>query len=538
MMRTTCKALYVYLFAALVAMNTACTNEELTPQSPEGEGKLTTICVGMPVQPTTRVAFDDGKVDDTTPNDELTWETDDELVVSRGNDKQIFTTTDSGITASFTGTEPSGTGNFTISYPANFTSMSEQVQDAANSTAHLKNYIVLEKRDVTNLSAPISLEMKSSIMKFHLTALPSDMGTLKKLIWIVETQEGPRSHTLDLQKANLTNPGTLTAFLGFMPQKMSVKAGGNFTVILQGSAKAYQVQKTIASGKNYAAAMRYTAAMSGWAKASSQMKFTVKTTSQNESFELEFGEDSSLPAALTVDWGDGITEVIDAQAKKVNHRYYDAVNHQITITSGELDPTKKQMRQLKFLGESAKKLIRMDSPMLNVMGDMVKVFEGCSSLNDLPARLFSNNIDATNFSSCFSGCTALTSLPAGLFSNNIAATDFSNCFSGCTALASLPAGLFSENREANNFENCFNLCSKLELNATIFSSPEDLNRFVEMDKVVFRNCFSNTGKDSNPKGTAPQLWNYKQKEGAAWSIESCFSGCNVTNMNDIPKGWK
>jgi Uncharacterized protein involved in cytokinesis, contains TGc (transglutaminase/protease-like) domain len=56
----------------------------------------------------------------------------------------------------------------------------------------------------------------------------------------------------------------LTAYIGFMPNEMSIKPGGKFTVELVGSTKTYKAEKTSTSGKAYATGARYTADLSSF----------------------------------------------------------------------------------------------------------------------------------------------------------------------------------------------------------------------------------------------------------------------------------
>jgi hypothetical protein len=57
-------------------------------------------------------------------------------------------------------------------------------------------------------------------------------------------------------------------------------------------------------------------------------------------------------------------------------------------------------------------------------------------LASIPANLFVNNTQVTNFTQVFYGCTALASIPANLFDNNIHVTTFYYAFYGCTGIGS------------------------------------------------------------------------------------------------------
>ena len=167
-------------------------------------------------------------------------------------------------------------------------------------------------------------------------------------------------------------------------------------------------------------------------------------------------------------------------------------------------------------------------------------FCDCTALTDIPAKLFDKNVEATNFNKCFGNCTALTDIPVGLFKNNVKATNFFNCFNGCTTLTTIPAGLFNNNVEATNFSGCFGGCTKLKLNARIFSTAENKDRF--KNKVMnFNSCFYNVGNElteveinAEPASVAPDLWNYiGGGSGTSWDTAYCFKSGKFSNSNAI-----
>ena len=320
-----------------------------------------------------------------------------------------------------------------------------------------------------------------------------------------------------------TGQSSLTAYLSFLTEEMSVKAGGKFSVILVGD-KTYRAQVTIAGGKTYQAGMRYTATMSGeWEKVALMM-FTVKLKDTDLSLSTPFVSNSTLPVDIKIDWGDGKEFSSEASGASANfpHTYSSAGEYTVTVYSTETDDTRQQIPALRFR-EIGTKLIRIETPFLNTGGN--------------------------SFIQCFKGCDNLKSIPPGLFDKNTNATDFSFCFVNCINLTDIPKNLFAKNKAATNFSSCFNNCTDLTLNPLIFgassSNPEeeDKERFKGL-KIDFSLCFHKVGTLAGSNtGTAPALWTYtgseNKDEDKAWTITNCFTNINknLTNYSLIPSDW-
>ena len=164
-------------------------------------------------------------------------------------------------------------------------------------------------------------------------------------------------------------------------------------------------------------------------------------------------------------------------------------------------------------------------------------FTECSLITSIPPGLFDNNYLAYSFISTFANCTGLTSIPVGLFNNNTSATIFYATFAGCTNLASIPVGLFNNNINATDFQVTFTSCNKLTLNAFIFSTTGNTNRFLNQS-VDFTNCFS-IGTFTGVQGTAPNLWTYNFGTGTSIKTD-CWQGhsaASLTNYASIPAPW-
>jgi hypothetical protein len=116
-----------------------------------------------------------------------------------------------------------------------------------------------------------------------------------------------------------------------------------------------------------------------------------------------------------------------------------------------------------------------------------------NALTAIPAGLFANNVNATQFSGCFALTYFLSAIPAGLFANNIQARTFAACFSniyasgdpdedGAYALTDVPEGLFTNNVSVTSFNSCFNGCGSLtEVPASLFAT--------NLSAATFSNCF-------------------------------------------------
>ncbi|RNC64407.1 right-handed parallel beta-helix repeat-containing protein [Proteiniphilum sp. X52] len=258
-----------------------CAEEMMNvPTAKETVGKQITIHAGMSGDTGTRVAYDDVSL-------KLTWEADDQLLVvgfdDSGNYKGQSTFTYTGIpgktSGPFTGTAISGAVKYKVYYPATITvdeetgavtypSMSNQEQEADGYAAHLKEVVVLENTEVTDLAVAIRLTMMSSIVKFDLTNVPAQVGTLKKLEWKVETDTGIKTVSMNFASGAVMfslSENSLTAYMGFLPAEIpNLKAGGTSAVILVGD-KTYKGGFISTAGKTYTAGQRYTAALSdGW----------------------------------------------------------------------------------------------------------------------------------------------------------------------------------------------------------------------------------------------------------------------------------
>ena len=563
------------LMCTLASTIISCSsNEELTDEiTNTGKNELITITVETGANTNTRVSYDDDKVGSSN-EDALKWEEGDKLLVAgytngtlKGKEIYFISEGVGKTKASFTGTAIEGVTTYNVYYPSSVTvdeptggatfSPSAQTQNGNNNTVHLRDNIFLQAINVTDLN-DITLEMKSSIMKFELSNIPTDIGSLKSLIWIVETDNGSKNMVLNL--SSIADNQALSAYLSFISEEMSVKTNGKFTVILQGD-KLYKAEREIISGKKYEAGNRYTAKIDNspetmkWEELAN-MSFTVKVD-ENLGFNIPFPTSGETPANIMVDWGDGsVLTIVNkgttlSDGDDFNYKYAETGEYTIVIYSDQVDETELQIPKIKFWNNrdnnsNSSKLRLIGTPLLNTgTEDFSYCFYQCSNLTSIPKGLFDKNTNVTSFWGCFQGCSTLESIPGGLFDKNIEVTSFGYCFQGCKKLSNIPIGLFERNTKVTDFEYCFEVCSNLtsiptrlfdkNINVTSFfgcfqncstleSIPKELfDKNIEVE--VFRGCFSNC---TNLKEVPEGLFNNNKK---ATNFMSCFSFCSNVTLN-------
>ena len=546
------------LTAAVVIMVAGCSREEIGAVTPVQE-KIT-VSVAMPDGATMRIAYDDERVG-SAEKDALTWQEGDTIAVvgmkeNRVKGIEMFClTSGAGTTAArFTGNAIPNATSYHIYYPGKKVKiandgtatleMQRQQQTVNGSTEHLRDCFFLQKRDLADLDTPFSFELGNAVIKFQLTDLPVETGSLKKMVWGVEAREqGTRMNVQLLEFApdavtiNETNR-TVTAYLAFMPsQVQQVRAGGKFQVCLIGD-RSYMTEVTSPAGKSYEAGKRYCAGLSEWTPTAA-MSFTIETSYANRKYYLYFSD--NFPASMMIDWGDGCYASavmgMDGDEAESMHAYAHPGIYTVSLISAQPDASLPQLPKMRLNANNnlywGLRYIRFDTPLLHInTTDFSSFFSHLSTIQSIPETLFVNNAQATDFSGCFDGCTALTALPSGLFSgctnlqsipaNLFAACvnveNFAYCFHGCTALTAIPEGLFDTNGKASNFPDCFNGCTALT------AIPEGL--FDANSKATnFSNCFNGcTALTTVPEGL------FDKNSNAVW-FGSCFKDCTSLVMN-------
>jgi hypothetical protein len=569
----------LFIFALLALLVTSCTGDAF-PEPSKKERK--TVTINVLISPETRVTYNDANL-------KLAWESGDQLLLAGYNGttfigSSIFDYDGTGNT--FSGTPVGGVGTtYKAYYPAGAVTLDangnvqpfsadfwQQTQNGNGATDHLRNKLILFDNDANAIDQPFSLALKSDIMRFKLSGMPQTIGDPKTLIWTVTTAGGgDQSVTLNIANYTHTSGAELTAFLAFDPTFMNIAANGKVKITLVGD-KSYE-WSTTNSGKSYTPGNRYKATVSGTWTEVVPFIYTIRTDQANTTHKiyLRSSNPPACPATLTIDWGDGSSEIIPQNTalnqNMASHPYVNAGDYTITIYSDQTNFSNVQMPQITFnrgiTGENL--LTAVLSPFPNMGATYFDYcFSRCSGLTSIPADLFRYNTGVTTFNRCFFDCTQLYSIPEGLFSYNTLATNFEYCFRGCSQLnsvptdlfryntkvttfyccfskcsqlTSIPADLFRYNTQATNFRWCFYDCIKLQLIPEIFPDPDTEPDFFAGRTMNFAECFINVASSyTTATGTAPKLWEFNGSSN--WSFSKCFNNANVTNKDFIPGNWK
>ena len=445
----------------------------------------------------TKVAYDDASLN-------LTWEANDKLAAlgyAAGTYKGVsknftYGGTPGATSGTFAGTAVTDATTYKIYYPStvNVTaagvvslSMLGQVQNGSGSTAHLKDYMLLESPDGDDIqpSGTFKFSLKSSIMKFVISNVPAAVGTLKSLTVIIENASDTKSQTISFTSVVFNeSTSTLTAYMSFLPGELpGPKSGGKFKVVLLGD-KTYIFEKTSTGGKTYEAGKRYTATIDMTsATLGDYMSYTIKTTAANTSVPLGLSPDGqTAPAKLDIDWGDGSSSTIESgtsigASSNNTHNYVTAGTYTVTIISYQGDATLQQISKIKFYNSAY--FVSVDTPLLNST--------------------------QTSFEDCFSLCSSLKTVSVGLFDKNTIATDFRDCFSDCKILV---------------------------MNKYIFSSTDATATRFSGKTMNFSTCFYKAGYSltAGTQGQAPELWKYKMSTSSVRN--NCFSNAYFTNNTE------
>lgn len=313
-------ALYFVLPCLVMAIVSACSNEELGTIQTEETGKFViTAKFSQEAQTrasveydafipkaSTRIAYDDSKVGTVDPA--LTWQEGDMLEVSYFDDNRAFRQIcytllpeDAGKTGGrFTGDESIGTSynnQYTVSYvaPAGVS----DAQQGDDNTSHLRYSFsrMIRAEGVTDWRQ-VELTPFCGIAKIVLTDLPEDVGTLKNVTWKMN-QPGTDWRAASYEIKNIIIDKQKTSCTLYMAIPIyKVEAGGNVQIILEGD-KTYTATKVLTSGMSYEAGKRYTA--------------TIDNTDQTAKWE---GEPVVVPV-FTATLPDGTAESFEGLTMKV-----------------------------------------------------------------------------------------------------------------------------------------------------------------------------------------------------------------------------
>ena len=494
------------LFALITLLGVSC-ERNINPEPDVNEVRMVTI--SATTQSETKVSYTDDPIS-------VAWESTDKIMLV-GYDatnayvgKSVFTK--SGTTGNkFSGLTIAGAAKYKAFYPADAVQLDslgnvihdvngvvplpgfefwEQTQNGDNNTSHINEHLFMSDETGRLITDTFQMAAKSSIIKFVLSNIPSDL-TLTKILWKTEESLNGYTHWAALNISNVAQGTTsLTAYLAFPPCDMVLGNTGRVKVMLIGLAKSYEWISDQTTGKTYDPGKRYTATINmGWSTAKTEFTFAINPN-KNTTYNIKLKETSTtVPAKLTIYWGEGAPQTINAGTNITNgilasHFYGDKGERVITIYSEEVQPANKQMPQLTF--EADQWLTAVLTPFPNF------------------------------------GPTA---------------TDFSSCFYGCNNLVSIPAGLFHNNTLINNFYRCCSHCTKLYIKPGLFP-PAGSTFFANRGNMNWSECFNKVGEQLTNAGEAPPLWTYG-RGGNTWTYTDCFKGAlRLTNYASIPNDWK
>lgn len=439
------------LILVLAVLAYGCTTDEelTTSASDENIGKQTVLTVSAEAEAITRIDYDDDNVG--TAKAVLTWQKNDKLAVVGFDNDNIYkgkadytlNSEDEGKgKGSFIGDAIDDATIYNIYYPSTITIddigtstflLNDQSQEGDGSTAHLKNNIFLQATNVTDLNN-ITLEMQSSIMKFELSNVPASVGKLKKLAWIVETDNGSKSLELSFPAEGnnvvtfSNNKTTLNAYLAFITDEMKVKTNGKFIVMLEGESN-YYAETTIASGKTYAKGQRYTTKIDGDRNNTLEWKgaFVVNTTIapsagyHYNSLEMELGswESENSPtqkkiATATIVGGKAFFSPSDFSSLSANTRIWICIPKVVKffhrLTAAELN-SKTLTLPDKDTGSTLKETPTIGAENKRYVNDwIVALYMGINKYNgitetDIPLYWATGNLIATKTNIANSGST-------------------------------------------------------------------------------------------------------------------------------------
>ena len=127
-------------------------------------------------------------------------------------------------------------------------------------------------------------------------------------------------------------------------------------------------------------------------------------------------------------------------------------------------------------------------------------FSYCNNLQEIPAGLFDNCPNVTNFSYCFFGCKNLQEIPAGLFDNCPNVTSFSYCFYGCNNLliGFIPFAKLTKASYSSIYDSCnallkliANSDTPVEISSRSIPSNSGLKIYVPDDAIETYKAASN-----------------------------------------------
>jgi uncharacterized membrane protein YgcG len=163
------------------------------------------------------------------------------------------------------------------------------------------------------------------------------------------------------------------------------------------------------------------------------------------------------------------------------------------------------------------------------------VFQSCTGFLNIPPDIFSNNIDAVEFSSCFEG-TNIESISEKLFQNNLKASGMNRTFRNSKFLKSVPSGLFSLNTGIMQCSSLFEDCPLLTfVPQNLFQNNINVNTF----QSLFNGTPLSTASYSNLLNNLSSNYTLRKNNVILSAPSSKFNsiGLNAKNILISQKNW-
>ena len=243
--------------------------------------------------------------------------------------------------------------------------------------------------------------------------------------------------------------------------------------------------------------------------------------------------------SIEIDWGDGTAAALSsadlADDSKTVHEYAVPGVYSIVCTASdwsalrlaagsESDSSAKTVLFRSTLASIESQMPRLANENLN------QLFKGCTSLTSMNGTLLDLWNDCTEAVSCFEGCTSMQEIPAGLLAELSSLEDAARMFAG-TGIAYIPSGLFGQCSNLQDVTEAFDGCSSLGgISEALFLANPNLE--------ALDNAFRGT-LDANPSFSTKEDF-----EASGTYVELCristIAGipfCVSTNEGSLTVDW-
>ena len=124
-------------------------------------------------------------------------------------------------------------------------------------------------------------------------------------------------------------------------------------------------------------------------------------------------------------------------------------------------------------------------------GTVMRIFQNCTGLKEVPSGLFKNNEKISNYTYAFNGCSGLERIGSEVVNCKYGNTSISNIFSGCTSLKEIGVNVFINPEKVGNVTYVFQNCPALE---TVPEGTFDNFKAVTSINFLFDGCVSLKGE--------------------------------------------